>query len=66
MGELVRCDSCGHVRWSVLSGADRRDAGTCDVCGEPLSVERRRPGRRMLAGSKERRDFRPAAPSHTR
>jgi hypothetical protein len=62
MGELVRCESCGQVRWSVLMGAEGSDAGLCDVCGEPLSLERRRPGRRLAPRAKdERRDFHPAA-----
>jgi hypothetical protein len=60
MGELVRCKSCGQVRWSVLKGTGQRDPGVCDVCGEPLALERRRPGRRLLpAAGKERRDFHP-------
>jgi len=64
MGVLVRCESCGQVRWSVLIGAGSRDPGACDVCGEQLSLERRRPGRRLAFTRKERRDFRPAAPPH--
>jgi DNA-directed RNA polymerase subunit N (RpoN/RPB10) len=63
MGVLVRCDSCGEVRWSILAAADHPEDGRCDACGKPLSVERRRPGRRLVKREgherHERRDFHP-------
>jgi hypothetical protein len=60
MGVLVRCGSCGEVRWSILAIGDRGKGGVCEACGEPLSVERRRPGRRFRERQgRERRDFRP-------
>ena len=41
---------------------DRGKKGVCETCGEPLSVERRRPGRRFRKRQeRERRDFRPVA-----
>jgi hypothetical protein len=50
------------VRWSILAMGDRAKAGVCEACGELLSVERRRPGRRFRKRQDgERRDFRPVA-----
>ena len=45
MGGLLRCDGCGAIRWDVL-GLTGADDVECEMCGEPLKPERRRPGRR--------------------
>jgi hypothetical protein len=63
MSALVRCDGCGALRWSLLSKPGSSASAKCDVCGEPLKPERRRPGRRFLKGRSERRDAR--APHET-
>ena len=57
MSVLVRCDGCGGLRWSLLrTGGSPRQ--TCEICGEPLKPERRRPGRRFGKDAGERRDLR--------
>ena len=54
----MRCMECGEVRWSILAAAEHPEDGRCDACGKPLSVERRRPGRRLVKRpGQERRDF---------
>ena len=58
MGALVRCDGCGAMRWSLLRQKAEMGSPTCEICGEPLKLERRRPGRRFSSGGRERRDFR--------
>jgi rRNA maturation endonuclease Nob1 len=58
MGGLQRCDGCGTLTWSVLG---RPGDGACPDCGEPLKVERRRPGRRFGRKVVERRDVAPPA-----
>jgi hypothetical protein len=56
---LVRCDSCGATRWSILRIKPGSAAPTeCDICGGELTVERRRPGRRFAKAERERRDLR--------
>jgi hypothetical protein len=58
---LVRCDSCGATRWSILRVKPGGSApGECDICGGALKVERRRPGRRFAKAERERRDVRTA------
>jgi len=57
MGGLVRCDGCGALRWSPLRPAAGREPAECQICGEPLKPERRRPGRKFRGGvARERRD----------
>jgi hypothetical protein len=58
MSVLVRCDGCGAVRWSLRAKPGDATPGSCEICGTPLKLERRRPGRRFAAGNRERRDFR--------
>jgi hypothetical protein len=61
---LVRCDSCGATRWSVLRVKPGGSAPKeCDICGSELKVERRRPGRRFARTDRERRDLRTPRPS---
>jgi ribosome-binding protein aMBF1 (putative translation factor) len=58
---LVRCDSCGATRWSLLRvKAGGSETQECDICGGELKVERRRPGRRFAKAERERRDARTA------
>ncbi len=45
MGGLLRCDGCGATRWDVL-GLSHAGATECETCGQPMKLERRRPGRR--------------------
>jgi predicted RNA-binding Zn-ribbon protein involved in translation (DUF1610 family) len=62
----MRCEACGEVRWSII-GRSAVDV-ECPVCGEPMSVERRYPGRHALATAAamaERRDA-PIAPLRDR
>jgi predicted nucleic acid-binding Zn ribbon protein len=68
MSVLVRCDGCGALRWSLLRVTPGSSAaGTCDICGGALKLERRRPGRRFRTTGGERRDFRaPKAPTARR
>jgi hypothetical protein len=54
MGGLLRCDGCGAIRWDVL-GLTAGKQPECSTCGEPLKPERRRPGRRAIAGRFERK-----------
>jgi hypothetical protein len=65
MSVLVRCDSCGAVRWSLRAKpGEGRAPADCDICGTPLKLERRRPGRRFNRTGSERRDLRrPARPA---
>ena len=49
MGEMLRCDGCGSIRWDVLGLGSSTGKTTCATCGEPLKPERRRPGRRARA-----------------
>jgi rRNA maturation endonuclease Nob1 len=64
MGAMLRCDGCGSIRWDVL-GLNAAEKGTCATCGEPLKLERRRPGRRASTrrfaskAAAERRDLVP-------
>ena len=59
MSVLVRCDACGAVRWSLRAKpGDGKTPADCEICGEPLKLERRRPGRRFSKEGRERRDFR--------
>lgn len=58
MSVLVRCDGCGAVRWSLRAKPGDATPATCEICGAPLELERRRPGRRFGAARGERRDFR--------
>jgi hypothetical protein len=59
MSVLARCDGCGAVSWSLLRPKPGGSAlSTCDICGTPLKLERRRPGGRFKRGASERRDFR--------
>jgi len=60
MGGLARCDGCGALSWSPLQAGSEGDAPTCEICGEPLKPERRRPGRRFGKAASERRGL--AAP----
>jgi len=54
MGGLVRCDGCGGILWSPLRAGGVPPV--CEVCGEPLKPERRRPGRKFVGGpARERR-----------
>jgi hypothetical protein len=57
MSVLARCDSCGALRWSLRAKPGSAAPTTCDICGAPLKLERRRPGRRFRS-QRERRDFR--------
>ena len=67
MSVLVRCDGCGAVKWSLLRPRPGDTAPQrCDICGEPLKLERRRPGGRFKRGAKERRDFRAPGQRSTR
>ena len=52
MGGLLRCDGCGTINWDVLGLAAKKSE--CATCGEPLKVERRRPGRRAASRRFER------------
>ena len=61
MSVLVRCDGCGALRWSLLGRPGQRGVQKCEICGEVLKPERRRPGRRFLKEARERRDIRPPA-----
>jgi hypothetical protein len=63
MSVLVRCDGCGALRWSLRAKPGDAAPGKCEICGTPLKLERRRPGRRFGAATRERRDFR--APRRT-
>jgi hypothetical protein len=64
MSVLARCDGCGATRWSLLRAKPGDSTPErCEICGEPLKLERRRPGRRFRqAGGRERRDFRAPTP----
>ena len=62
MGGMLRCDSCGSIRWAVLGVANGRTA-KCETCGEPLKPERRRPGRRARRFDGERRGLSVRAPA---
>ena len=57
MSVLVRCDSCGALRWSLRAKPGAAVPMQCDICGATLKLERRRPGRRF-GPNRERRDFR--------
>jgi len=54
------------MRWSLLRQNAEMGSPTCEICGEPLKLERRRPGRRFSSGGRERRDFRAPTQSITR
>ena len=59
MSVLVRCDGCGALRWSLLQRPGTNAAQECEICGQPLKPERRRPGRRFSKQQRERRDLSP-------
>ncbi|HEX8075850.1 MAG TPA: hypothetical protein VF545_12825 [Thermoleophilaceae bacterium] len=59
MSVLVRCDGCGALRWSLLQRPGANASQKCEICGQPLKPERRRPGRRFSSQARERRDLRP-------
>ncbi len=49
----VRCTQCGDARWSLFSSAD--PARPCELCGGPMTIERRSPGSGPRTLIRERR-----------
>jgi hypothetical protein len=53
------------MRWSLLGLTVRSAPQECDICGQPLKPERRRPGGRFRKDGRERRDVRAPAEAAT-
>jgi uncharacterized Zn finger protein (UPF0148 family) len=62
MGGMLHCPGCHNVVWRPLIKPATAFV-VCAACGARMQVERRRPGRAVIALERERRDNAASSPA---